>query len=986
MYNHYKKSLLSLALALALLCGLAPVHAFELAPLQNDPLSAMTDIMIRNPHVSAQNAENSADNILSGTGETAWKTDRYLVKYRPNRAQSFKTKLNRTDMSLSFGAVMDASPVLELDATPESALELIVLDEKMTPSEFADELRDLGILGDIEYVQPDFELSLDALDEFTLELQEPPAEPEPSPETSPEPSPEPTPEPEMLPETVPEPSPEPEPLPEPVNASPVLVALIDTGVDINHEQLEGFIDAENAWDFPGESNEVYDSARTMEAIHGTHIAGIIASSAQETGADVTILPLKVFNKGRAYTSDVIAAIEYANDCGASVINCSFGSSSDNPALREAIENSPALFVCAVGNNRRNLDEAPSFPACFDLPNIISVGSVNADGGFSYFSSYGAESVDITALGRDVLSLYPNDDTGIMNGTSMSAGFVSGTASATASLNPALDTAALRERLLSCSDRLENLQDKVIDGRRLNLSSVLAGSPQNEILDVYPEDDFDPTGYNPSESELLELYSNGTQVVQVAAGGRHTLVLKDDGTVWAWGDNSFGQLGNGTNVSSTTPVEVIGLRGIFIEQIQAGENHSLALDDIGNVYSWGDNTYGQLGNVLYSRNFPSIIYEIGNIKKISTKYNHNLAIASRNKNYDSMVWEWGRTTYCIYDQYEIYEEYLTPHVYSTYYEYEDAVDIAAGFDRSIVVTPDGEGFFDTGKAVLMNERRWYGYVEDSLYASEQSFGSQTSSVFTGFLEYDDDDHGQPKSVSFAVDSEGLLWKWGYADIKLYDYNIQSGEPDSPNEIACRATTPYQIEGIENVCTVSVQDPYGGNNTSSTVYILKENGTVWKLNDDDTVTQVQNLSNIVQISSNMGYTLALKSDGTVYGWGINTQALAYALTPGDTLPGAQTLNLSVTAGKTYTVSVIGKNVATFAGKTVRVTYNNAQLEAPEVFKSPGVTAEIIALGTVTFTFTVSKTIPTGKMWSGAIGVLRFKAKTTGTAEIIVQAVQL
>ena len=74
--------------------------------------------------------------------------------------------------------------------------------------------------------------------------------------------------------------------------------------------------------------------------------------------------------------------------------------------------------------------------------------------------------------------------------------------------------------------------------------------------------------------------------QTAAGYSHTVVLKSDGTVWAWGANSYGQLGNGTNILSNVPVEVTGLSGVV--SIAAGESFAVALKSDGTVWAWGNN--------------------------------------------------------------------------------------------------------------------------------------------------------------------------------------------------------------------------------------------------------------------------------------------------------------------------------------------------------------------------------------------------------------
>jgi hypothetical protein len=80
---------------------------------------------------------------------------------------------------------------------------------------------------------------------------------------------------------------------------------------------------------------------------------------------------------------------------------------------------------------------------------------------------------------------------------------------------------------------------------------------------------------------------------IAAGGFHSLALKGDGTVWAWGYNRDGQLGDGTTTNRTTPVQVSGLSGVTA--IAAGTHHSLALKGDGTVWAWGGNWYGQLGD-------------------------------------------------------------------------------------------------------------------------------------------------------------------------------------------------------------------------------------------------------------------------------------------------------------------------------------------------------------------------------------------------------
>ena len=98
----------------------------------------------------------------------------------------------------------------------------------------------------------------------------------------------------------------------------------------------------------------------------------------------------------------------------------------------------------------------------------------------------------------------------------------------------------------------------------------------------------------SEANLFE----GKTISQISAGGVHSLALDSEGQIYAWGYNYYGQLGNGDTTDSNTPVKVDAsgvLAGKTITQISAGDGHSLALDSEGQIYAWGANYYGQLGN-------------------------------------------------------------------------------------------------------------------------------------------------------------------------------------------------------------------------------------------------------------------------------------------------------------------------------------------------------------------------------------------------------
>ncbi len=135
----------------------------------------------------------------------------------------------------------------------------------------------------------------------------------------------------------------------------------------------------------------------------------------------------------------------------------------------------------------------------------------------------------------------------------------------------------------------------------------------------------------------------TGVAQISAGGNHSLALKLDGTVWAWGYNGSGQLGDGTLTGSVTPVQVAGFDALtltHVAQIAAGSSHSLALLRDGTVWGWGDNGSGQLGDGTGNRKrSPIQVSKLNGVVQISTRGRHSLAAKS-----DGTAWGWGDNEY------------------------------------------------------------------------------------------------------------------------------------------------------------------------------------------------------------------------------------------------------------------------------------------------------------------------------------------------------
>jgi alpha-tubulin suppressor-like RCC1 family protein len=139
----------------------------------------------------------------------------------------------------------------------------------------------------------------------------------------------------------------------------------------------------------------------------------------------------------------------------------------------------------------------------------------------------------------------------------------------------------------------------------------------------------------ADSSLTPVQVAGLSGVRAIAGGySHGLALREDGTVWAWGRNVNGELGNGTTTDSLTPVQVVGLSGVTAI---SGSYHSLALRSDGSVWAWGDNQLGQLGNGTTTDSLtPVQVVGLSGASAIAAEYNSSLALRS-----DGSVWAWGQ---------------------------------------------------------------------------------------------------------------------------------------------------------------------------------------------------------------------------------------------------------------------------------------------------------------------------------------------------------
>ncbi|MDR1547287.1 MAG: S8 family serine peptidase [Hungatella sp.] len=287
------------------------------------------------------------------------------------------------------------------------------------------------------------------------------------------------------------------------NKRSVIVAIIDTGIDINHQELkdaiwtnpgeidgdgidndgDGYVDDIHGWNFYSGNNQVFTGS---EDTHGTHAAGTISAARGAYGiAGITdnnyvkIMPLKSLGgeDGLGSPEAVIQAIHYAEAHGALICNLSMGTTAYSEELALTIQNSKMLFVVSCGNGGisglgYDTDIYPVYPASLPYDNIISVANLLFDGSLGKDSNYGANSVDIAAPGSYILSTVPGNAYGFMSGTSMAAPMVTGVAAMVYSYREDISLSDVKNILLSSSRKLDTLTGKMVSGGLLDAHAAL----------------------------------------------------------------------------------------------------------------------------------------------------------------------------------------------------------------------------------------------------------------------------------------------------------------------------------------------------------------------------------------------------------------------------------------------------------------------------------------------------------------------------------
>lgn len=322
----------------------------------------------------------------------------------------------------------------------------------------------------------------------------------------------------------------------------------------------------------------------------------------------------------------------------------------------------------------------------------------------------------------------------------------------------------------------------------------------------------------------------SNIISVAAAGLHNLALDGNGRVWTWGDNVSGQLGDGTTFASAKPNIVPNLNDVvFIDCGGFEYDFSLALKSDGTVWAWGANHLGQLGDGSTSnRMTPVQVKSLTDVVSISAGDAGCLALKS-----DGTVWAWGWTDHEPMDQ----KKHLTPIQVTGLREIRS---ISSG-SHSLALKADG--------TLWAWGENYNGQIGDGTKTGRQTPVKVLDSVIAV-------DAGRGSNL--AIQKNGSLWAWGST---FYD-ELDSDKP---------TLFPFPIEGFVNTTKISM-GVHG--------LIMQSNGTLWSVGmntygqlgyggslEQAIPTRIKSLSNIKSIVGSGWSSFALDDQGKVWTWGCN-----------------------------------------------------------------------------------------------------------------------
>ena len=354
------------------------------------------------------------------------------------------------------------------------------------------------------------------------------------------------------------------------------------------------------------------------------------------------------------------------------------------------------------------------------------------------------------------------------------------------------------------------------------------------------------------------------IVDIAAGTDHNLALDQQGNLWAWGRNDYGQIGNGTTIDQPTPVQI--MRGHKFKKISAGNNISAAIDVDGYLYVWGGSN-----NFVNNNNVNPVLIEQGIFKDVKCDYNYIRTIDNKSSN----------NNLCGYFSFS-----------SSYQEYTNDRDLFVGFSNSkktinvwdtTLTSQHKRSSSSSGFSYTSDY--WYFYNDLKTIEGDENFVS-FDGVFANTINQ--------KRYSYYAGSDTYYMPqikmcYAYIDylgkIIFLDYKINSGENSYTSTSGCFFDEGFNVNSLEDKNFINLSFSKNINNNQLTIYFVSYSGKIYSvgnnggsnnllgsgdsvlLSDSSTPIEVQSDAKFTKASAGLNHVLALDENGKVYSWGNN-----------------------------------------------------------------------------------------------------------------------
>ena len=324
--------------------------------------------------------------------------------------------------------------------------------------------------------------------------------------------------------------------------------------------------------------------------------------------------------------------------------------------------------------------------------------------------------------------------------------------------------------------------------------------------------------------------------RIGAGHFHSFLIKDDRSLWAWGDNFTGQLGDGSKVERSSPVKLPGLASIV--DVAGGEGHSVAVRADGGVLAWGVNDRGQIGDgTTRTRYLPTPVSGLTGVTKVAVGANHAVVVKA-----DGTAWGWGRN-----DAGQLGDGSGS----------QQTAPVRVGTLTSVVAVGSG---YDHSFAILGDGTLWgWGWNQQGQLGDGSGSTRGTPVPISGITNVVAVTGGVAHTV--ALRANGTVFTWGDNSEGQLGLGNNQSRP-----------VPTQVPGLSGVVAIAA--------AFSTTWVLKNDGTVWgwgyngfgELGTGNTAdslspVQVHNATGIVGIAAGSDHLLLLRNDGIVFAVGDN-----------------------------------------------------------------------------------------------------------------------